>query len=149
MIASAMIILIKVFNSIVNVIHSQLIKCGREVNIKKTKWVIEKIKSSIDLFESENNKKAKIACLGLSFKPNIDDLRESPAVEVVEELMLHGLRPIIVEPNISHHSQFTLFDLETAIEESDIIFILVKHDQFISIKRSDKKVIDFCGALQS
>jgi len=129
--------------------NSQLIKCGREVNIKKTKWVIEKIKSSIDLFESENNKKAKIACLGLSFKPNIDDLRESPAVEVVEELMHHGLRPIIVEPNISHHSQFTLFDLETAIEESDIIFILVKHDQFISIKRSDKKVIDFCGALQS
>jgi len=70
--------------------EAKLIKSAREVNNYKTQWVIEKIKNVALKFELANHKKAKIACLGLAFKPDIDDLRESPALAITKQLIANG-----------------------------------------------------------
>ena len=128
--------------------NSKLIRSAREVNNQKTFWVLEKIKSTISKFIQLNNKNPLIACLGLSFKPNIDDLRESPALSIVDHLISDGYNPIIVEPNIQSHKKYNLTSLEEAIMKSDIIFILVKHDEFLNLLELEDKIIDFCGALE-
>lgn len=124
--------------------NSKLIKTARLVNDEKPEWVINKIKATAD---HRNTK--KIACLGLSFKPDIDDLRESPAVKVVESLIEQGYDVSCVEPNINDHRKFNLVNFKEAINESDVIALLVKHKEFAS--DNSKKIIqqsnflDFCG----
>ena len=130
-------------------VNSTIIKSAREVNNKKTDWVIDKIKSSIENFTNKTKKVPKIACLGLAFKPNIDDLRESPAIHVIKKLYDNGLNPILVEPNIETHEKYKLSSLEQACIDSDIIFILVKHDEFRSLDKLTLNVVDFCGALEN
>jgi UDP-N-acetyl-D-mannosaminuronic acid dehydrogenase len=129
--------------------NSKLIKSAREVNNNKTLWVVDKIKSTIKNFKFIHDRNPIISCLGLSFKPNIDDLRESPAINVVNMLLDCDLKPMVVEPNIDNHDRYTLVSLEEAKCNSDIIFILVKHDEFISLSNKDVEVIDFCGALKN
>jgi len=58
-----------------------------------------------------------VACLGLSFKPDIDDLRESPAVQVALALESEGIDVMAVEPNISGHERFNLIDLDEALKQ--------------------------------
>lgn len=124
--------------------NSRIIKTAREVNDSKPDWVVNKIKAAAD---SINTK--KVACLGLAFKPDIDDLRESPAVSVVESLISQGFEVFCVEPNINNHKKFKLIDIEEAIKEFDIIALLVKHKEFtsnkISSKLERKSALDFCG----
>ena len=132
--------------------NSKLIKSAREVNSSKPSWVVNKIIEVLEINKIPN-KKLKVACLGLAFKPDIDDLRESPAVEVVQKLINNGIEVLAVEPNINQSKEFTLTSLDIAIEESDLCVILVKHSLFEeeSIKDSLIKcnAIDFCGSLQS
>ncbi|MFY4743530.1 UDP binding domain-containing protein, partial [Aliarcobacter butzleri] len=92
-----------------------------------------------------NGRKAKVACMGLAFKPDIDDLRESPAVYITKSLISQGIDVLAVEPNISTHKDFDIIDFETAINNADIIVYLVAHKEFKGIKILDKNVIDFCG----
>ena len=124
--------------------NSRIIKTAREVNDAKPEWVIDKIKAKAN---SLNTK--KIACFGLAFKPNIDDLRESPAIKVVESLMDQGYEVACVEPNINDHKKFNLIDTKKAINEFEVIAILVKHREFstniISNELKRKDVLDFCG----
>ena len=124
--------------------NSRIIKTAREVNDSKPDWVVNKIKAAAD---SINTK--KVACLGLAFKPDIDDLRESPAVSVVESLISQGFEVFCVEPNINNHKKVKLIDIEEAIKEFDIIALLVKHKEFtsnkISSKLERKSALDFCG----
>jgi UDP-N-acetyl-D-mannosaminuronic acid dehydrogenase len=88
--------------------------------------------------------------MGLSFKPNIDDLRESPAKYIAQKVLQNDSNGIyfIVEPNIKEHNVFKLTNYKTAISEADIITFLVAHDEFknLEIKRN-KLVLDFCGIL--
>jgi len=130
--------------------RTKLIQTARETNNLKTKWVIDKIKSNVDS-HLKNGVKPKIACLGLSFKPNIDDLRESRALEVVETLSAEGFEVITVEPNIKSHKNLNILNLFDAIKQADLICLLVKHREFLEPEVKKKlmksQVLDFCGAL--
>ena len=124
---------------------AKIIKTAREVNTYKTEWAIEKVKNAALTFEKENGRTAKVACMGLAFKPNIDDLRESPAVYITRRLLADGLDVLPVEPNLKVSDEFTLVHDEEAINEADIIVYLVAHDEFKGIRIFGKDVFDFCG----
>ena len=131
--------------------NSRLIKTAREINDYKTDWVIEKIKSRyVDLLDQKGGK-PKIVCLGLAFKPNIDDLRESPALEIVSSLMAQGYDVIAVEPNIETHTVIELEELDNVFNEDAVLAILVKHkellDKSVREKLKSLDALDFCGAL--
>jgi UDP-N-acetyl-D-mannosaminuronic acid dehydrogenase len=131
--------------------NTKLIRTAREVNNYKTKWVIDKIKSNVDNCIPKKGIKPKIVCLGLAYKPNIDDLRESKALEVAETLLAEGYEVITVEPNIQSHKDLIILNLLDAIAQADLICLLVKHREFLEpeVKNKLKKceVLDFCGAL--
>ncbi len=126
---------------------AKMIRTAREVNTYKTEWVIEKIKNEALKFEQEHGKKAKVACMGLAFKPNIDDLRESPALYITRRLIADGLEVLAVEPNIDHFSEFDIVDDKEAIEEADVVAFLVGHKEFKGLDISSD--LDFCGILNS
>ena len=125
---------------------SRLMRVAREVNDIKPEWVVGKIKEKAELLETK-----RVACLGLAFKPNIDELRESPSVSVVESLTRSDYEVYCVEPNIDKHETYNLINLKEAIEDFDLIVVLVKHKEFISAevleKLINKDALDFCGGL--
>ena len=129
---------------------AKLIQTAREINNYKTKWVIDKIKNHVDRYQ-KNRIKPKIAFLGLAFKPNIDDLRESKALEVAETLLAEGYEVISVEPNIQSHKNLKILNLFDAIDQADLICLLVKHREFLEPEVKKKlmksQVLDFCGVL--
>ncbi len=129
--------------------NAQVIRVAREVNNSKTDWVINQIRIAASDAAKKIGHKAKIACLGLAFKPDIDDLRESPAVYIAQVLLSEGYDLVAVEPNIQEDNRFKLTSLEEALSSSDVLAILVKHRQFIEIEKNGKfvrdGVIDFCG----
>ena len=131
--------------------ESKIIGAAREVNNYKSFWCAEKIQTEKLKFELEHGRKPKVAIMGLSFKPNIDDLRESPAKYIAQKVLQNDSNGeyFIVEPNIKDHNFFKLTAYQTAINEADIIAFLVAHDEFKIIKVPvDKVVIDFCGILK-
>ncbi len=128
--------------------ESKIIRKSREVNNYKTEWVIEKIKNKALAFKIENKREPVIACMGLAFKPNIDDLRESPALYVTESLVKDGFNILQVEPNLQNGHGRDLVDATEAIEKADIIAFLVGHKPFKSLQiSSNKHKLDFVGML--
>ncbi len=127
--------------------ESNIIKMGREVNNYKSEWVLQKIKKSSSLFEQKNKRKPLVACMGLAFKPDIDDLRESPALSITKKLINSNVNIISVEPNIEvYKEQINLRSLNDAIQEADIFCFLVKHSAFNSLEfKEDAIILDFCG----
>ena len=128
-------------------LESKLIGIAREINNYKAFWCVEKIQNEILKFELQHKRKPVVALCGLTFKPNIDDLRESPAAYIIEKV-IQGKNPdnfIIVEPNVKKHKEYKLKNFDIAISESDIIVILVKHKEFKITKplNQDKKIIMF------
>lgn len=132
--------------------NAKLIRTAREVNNHKTDWVIDKIKIAAADATTKSGSKPTIACLGLAFKPDIDDLRESPALHVALALKSQGYDVIAVEPNIDSHDCFHVVGLEQALESAEVIAVLVKHRQFVEHRiwqqLSAKAALDFCGALR-
>lgn len=131
-------------------LESRMIAKAREVNNHKSFWCAEKIKETRKAFKIKHNREPKIALMGLAFKPNIDDLRESPAKYIVQRVLqdANDEKYFIVEPNIEEHNLFKLTDYQKAIEQADIIAFLVAHNQFKGLKMAaDKVVLDFCGVL--
>ena len=122
---------------------AKMIRTAREVNTYKTEWVIEKIKNEALRFEQEHKRKAKVACMGLAFKPNIDDLRESPALYITRQLIASGLDVLAVEPNIDKFAEFNIIDYEEAIKEADVVAFLVGHKEFSELNIVTN--LDFCG----
>jgi UDP-N-acetyl-D-mannosaminuronic acid dehydrogenase len=124
---------------------AKMIKTAREVNTYKTEWAIEKIKNAALAYEAQNGRKAKVACMGLAFKPDIDDLRESPALYIARRLKADGLDILAVEPNIKSHKEFEIVDYKIALEQADIVTFLVAHKEFKSLEIQND--LDFCGVL--
>ena len=128
--------------------EAQIISKAREINNYKARWCAERVKNAMLRFELENNHKPIVAMMGLAFKPNIDDLRESPAKRIVTEVMqgLTNADIMVVEPNIKDHKVFKLTDYKVAYERADIVVMLTAHDEFKSLPwRDDKVILDFCG----
>ncbi len=124
---------------------AKLIKTAREVNDYKSEWVIEKIKNAALEFEKTHGRETKVACMGLAFKPDIDDLRESPALYITRRLKSEGVNIVAVEPNISSHPEFEIVDYKEAVAMSDIIVFLVAHKEFLDIEvGEEKEVYAFC-----
>jgi len=136
---------------------ARLIRTARQVNDEKPNWVVEKILQEINNIQGRKDAPVKIACLGLAFKANIDDLRESPAVEIVKHLLAKNLafHLLLVEPYIERlpvelqgNPIAALVDSETALRDADIVVLLVDHSHFKSItaeQLTEKKVIDTRG----
>jgi UDP-N-acetyl-D-mannosaminuronic acid dehydrogenase len=134
--------------------EAKLIKMAREVNNDKPKFVINKVNHAISI-SPKNVSNLSIACLGLSFKPDIDDLRESPALEISIQVSEMGFKNhYIVEPNINNlpgefkEKRSLLVGLEKALAMSDILLLLVDHAPFKKINLSllsGKQIIDTRG----
>jgi UDP-N-acetyl-D-mannosaminuronic acid dehydrogenase len=133
--------------------NARLIRSAREVNNSKTVWAIDQIKIAAADATARTGRKPVIACLGLAFKPDIDDLRESPAVSIADALLTQGYDIVAVEPNIETHPRFSLVSLNEAIAKADVIAVLVKHREFgearVSQALSEVHALDFCGALRA
>ena len=129
-------------------VESQLIAKAREINNYKSFYCAEKVKNAMLEFELKHHRKPCVAMMGLAFKPNIDDLRESPAKYIVTKVMqgCNNANILVVEPNITEHNVFKLTDYREAYDRADIVVMLVAHDPFKTLPWSDDKVIlDFCG----
>jgi UDP-N-acetyl-D-mannosaminuronic acid dehydrogenase len=122
---------------------AKMIRTAREVNSYKTEWTIEKIKNAALKFEQLNNRKAVIACMGLAFKADIDDLRESPALQITKRLINDGFHVLAVEPNINSHPDLDIVNYLEALNTGDIIAFLVGHKQFKG--HIIQYALDFCG----
>ena len=128
--------------------ESQIIGKAREINNYKSFWCAEKIKTAKLEFQLKHGRKPSIAIMGLAFKPNIDDLRESPAKYIAQKVLqdANDENYFIVEPNIDDHKVFKITDYNTAFAKADIVAYLVAHDEFKSLPNdSDKLILDFCG----
>lgn len=128
--------------------ESKLIAQAREINNYKSFWCAEKVQNEMLKFELSHHRKPCVAMMGLAFKPNIDDLRESPAKYIVTKVMqsCNNANILVVEPNIESHNVFKLTDYKEAYNKADIVVMLVAHDSFKTLPYSDNKVIlDFCG----
>jgi UDP-N-acetyl-D-mannosaminuronic acid dehydrogenase len=132
--------------------QARLIRTAREVNDHKPHYVIEKVVEA-----AKGLKQPQIACLGLAFKADIDDLRESPSLDIVKRLAEAKLGPLlVVEPYVDEmpkplqgHDHLKFVDVDEAVKAADIILVLVNHKPFLAVDRSlleGKHVIDVCGA---
>lgn len=129
-------------------LESKIINKAREINNYKSFWCAEKIKTSKLEYQVKYGKIPSVALLGLAFKPNIDDLRESPAKFIVQKVLqdVNNENYYIVEPNIVWHNIFKLTTVEEAVAKADIIVFLVAHNEFKELNiPKDKWVLDFCG----
>ncbi|HGT2707609.1 TPA: UDP-N-acetyl-D-mannosamine dehydrogenase [Pseudomonas aeruginosa] len=123
--------------------EAKLIRSAREVNDYKPFWVLEKIKLAVaDVLQKQPEKTARdvsIACFGLAFKANIDDLRESPAIAIAQQVVAsHPGRVLVVEPNIEELPEkfsvnLTLASADSAMQVADVVVLLVDHKEFREI----------------
>lgn len=129
-------------------VESQLIGKAREINNYKSFWCAEKVKNAMLEFELQHHRKPIIAMMGLAFKPNIDDLRESPAKYITTKVMqcCNNAKILVVEPNVKKHNVFKLTNYRDAYEKADIIVFMVAHNLFKTLPYNrDKVILDFCG----
>ena len=126
--------------------ESKMIATAREVNNYKAFWCAEKTKNAILKFELDNKRQPVVAMMGLAFKPNIDDLRESPAKYIAIMQDCYNAEVLIVEPNITEHPVFKLSDYKEAYDKADIVVFLTAHNKFKELEwKDDKVILDFCG----
>lgn len=124
--------------------RAKLIRAAREVNDAKPHWVIERVKQC-----AAKVREPVIACLGLTFKADVDDLRESPALDIVKELARERVGELlVVEPHLLFHPEFELVPVEEALSRANIVLVLVDHKPFKRIRREalhEKLLIDTRG----
>ncbi|MDT4827808.1 UDP-N-acetyl-D-mannosamine dehydrogenase [compost metagenome] len=138
--------------------QAKLIRTAREVNDGKPQWVLDKVRLAVAEHLQENTEKTAkdvtIACFGLAFKPDIDDLRESPAVAITQQVAATHPGPVLaVEPNIEElpgklSDKLDLYSAEQALAEADVIVLLVDHKEFKDIAKpilDGHKIVDTRG----
>ena len=129
-------------------IESQIIAKAREINNYKSFWCAEKVQNAMLKFELEHHRQPTVAMMGLAFKPNIDDLRESPAKYITTKVMqsCNNGNILVVEPNVENHNVFKLTNYKEAYDKADIVVFLTAHDPFKELPYcTDKIILDFCG----
>lgn len=136
---------------------ARLIRTAREVNDGKPEWVLDKVAKAVEAVRSRLDRGVVVACLGLAFKANIDDLRESPSLEIVGHLAERRLADslLVVEPYVeslpaalANHVDVELAELDQALAAADVVVLLVDHQQFKAVPRellAGKAVIDTRG----
>ncbi len=133
--------------------QARIIAQARSINNYKSEWCTEKVINSILRFELANGRKPVVALMGLAFKPDIDDLRESPAMHIAEAVMAAGTGAEfrVVEPNIQSHPKFDLSAVNDAYDQADIVVFLTAHKPFktLSAECEGKTIFDFCGVFQA
>ena len=122
-----------------------LIQSARRVNDGKSRWVIDQVQARAAALEDQLGRPACIGCLGLAFKPDVDDLRESPALYIITELLVAGLDVRACEPNLSDHPTIKLHALEQVLSEADLLVFLVAHSPFKDLDLCGRAVFDLCG----
>ena len=128
--------------------EAKIISTARDINNYKALWCAEKIQNAMLRFELDKKRKPTVAMMGLAFKPDIDDLRESPAKQIVSKVMLscNNADILVVEPNIEEHQVFKLTDYRDAYKRADIVVFLTAHSPFKTLPWDDSKtILDFCG----
>ena len=127
--------------------QAQIIKRSRETNDYKADWCANKILEECQQFEDKINREPVVACMGLAFKPDIDDLRESPAKYIVSRIIAEARAEIlVVEPNVESHKSFNIVNNREAYDKADIVVWLVRHKPFLEIQKQENKIeLDFCG----
>lgn len=127
--------------------QAQIIKRARETNDYKADWCANKVMEACQQFVEKSDREPVVACMGLAFKPNIDDLRESPAKYIASRIVSESRAEVlIVEPNVRTHSSFHLTDYKEAYRKADIVVWLVRHTPFVELPREEGKMeLDFCG----
>lgn len=131
--------------------ESQIIAKAREINNYKAFWCAQRIRDAITAFQLQESRTPKVALMGLAFKPNIDDLRQSPAVYITQRVLQEANDEMyfIVEPNVLEHPVYKLTDVREAATQADIVAFLVAHDEFKALTLADhQQVLDFCGVTQ-
>lgn len=131
--------------------ESRIISQARETNNYKSFWCAEKVKTAMLEFELKNKRKPVVAMMGLAFKPNIDDLRESPAKSITTKVLqsCSNADIMVVEPNVQEHKIFKLTNYKDAYDRADIVVFLVNHKEFAELNyRNDIQVLDFCGTFK-
>lgn len=129
-------------------VESRIISTAREINNYKSFYCAEKVKNAMFEFELKNHCKPVVAMMGLAFKPDIDDLRESPAKYITTKVMqgCNNANILVVEPNVKEHNVFKLTDYKEAYDKADIVVFLTAHTPFKEPPwKDDKVILDFCG----
>ena len=131
--------------------HTPLIQTGRKVNDYKTKWVTKRIHEEAEALKELLGRSPKIALLGLTYKSNVSDLRESPACRIAHKLSRLYPDTVCVEPHVDNNLEGLNFDtIENVGKNSDLIIALVRHDAFAQLDQHLKEstmFIDFCGLI--
>jgi UDP-N-acetyl-D-mannosaminuronic acid dehydrogenase len=126
--------------------HARLIRTAREVNDHKPHWVLDKVRHKAERF-----KRPVIGCLGITFKADVDDIRESPALEIVQALMaMPGMDVLVNDPYATRVQAFDLLPVDEVIQRADIILVLVDHKPYRKLSAAslkEKMVIDTRGML--
>ena len=128
--------------------QSNIIKRARETNDYKADWCANEVLRACQEFEGKYEREPIVACMGLAFKPDIDDLRESPAKYIASRIISEARADVlIVEPNVESHKSFNLTHYDEAYQHADIVVWLVRHKEFLALaaKYSPKIELDFCG----
>ncbi len=129
--------------------EAQIISKARQINNYKAEWCAEKIKNAILNYNINNpGKRPSVALMGVAFKPDIDDLRESPSAHIIDEIIKSDLNAeiMVVEPNVPSHPKYHLSDYKEAFSKADIVAMLTAHSPFKQLPYDENKVIlDFCG----
>jgi len=127
--------------------QAHIIKRARETNDYKADWCVKRVLDACASFSHKTDVEPVVACMGLAFKPNIDDLRESPAKYITSRVISEAYADVlVVEPNITNHKTFKLVEHREAYQKADVIVWLVRHKEFMGIPVDDKKIeLDFCG----
>jgi UDP-N-acetyl-D-mannosaminuronic acid dehydrogenase len=127
--------------------QAQIIKRARETNDYKADWCANRVLEACEQYTNKSDQEPVVACMGLAFKPDIDDLRESPAKYITSRIISEARAEVlVVEPNVATHKTFNLMNYQEAYRKADIIVWLVRHKEFVNMSLDENKAeLDFCG----
>ena len=128
-----------------NINESNLLITSRKVNYLKTNWVVNKIQEKGELLQKEIGRLPNIGLMGMTFKANVGDIRNSPALEIVKALLKTSFKIMPYDPFINDSEIFDIYSIEDINKYADLIVYLVPHEDFKNFKFEGKKIIDFCG----